>query len=115
MDRLPSSFLLGVELFNRGEYFDCHEALEPLWLRAEGTDREFLHALIQAAVALHHHRLGNLKGTSSVFNRAKRRLEGLPPRMMGVNTVDLIRELDAYFTAASDGASPSPLVIRIER
>ena len=32
-------YLRGVELFNRGDYFDAHEVWEELWLDSPSADR----------------------------------------------------------------------------
>ena len=75
------SFALGLDLFNRGHFFEAHEALEDIW-RALGRDlpsrrlRLHLQGLIQLAVAFHHHSTGNLVGARSVLARALRNLRG---------------------------------------
>jgi len=108
MDALPPQYLRGVELFNAGEYFECHEALEEIWLPATGAERDFLHAIIQAAVALHHLQRGNHKGAASVYERSRRKLEALPPRMMALDTLAFARELDAFFAAAFSPSGTRP-------
>ncbi len=86
MSTLPEEYLLGVELFNSGKFFDCHEAWEIVWLNAAGDDREFLHAMIQVAAALHHVQRGNLKGADSVGRRAMGKLAMLPAEVMRLDT-----------------------------
>ncbi|HZS10245.1 MAG TPA: DUF309 domain-containing protein [Blastocatellia bacterium] len=104
---LPPEYLRGIELFNRGEYFECHEVLEEIWLTAGGQEKDFLHALIQVAAALHHRQRGNDRGAASVYERAKRKLITLPPRMMRVNSAELLRQVDA-FLASADNPSNDP-------
>lgn len=99
MAELPAAYLHGIEQFNAGEFFACHETLEELWLQSAGEQRTFLHALIQVAAALHHYQRGNLKGAASVYARARHKLEKLPPTMMSVSLSQLIRELEAFFSA----------------
>lgn len=48
--------------FNRGDWFECHETLEDLWVCSEGEVRNFYQGLLQVAVALHHWRNGNFGG-----------------------------------------------------
>ncbi len=48
---LPPQYLRGIELFNAGQFFDCHEMLEELWLQATGLERESLQALIVECAA----------------------------------------------------------------
>ena len=42
-------FLKGVEEFNHGLFFECHETLEEIWLEERGEDRLFYQGLIQIA------------------------------------------------------------------
>ncbi len=76
------SFGLGLDLFNRGQFFDAHEALEDVWRalpRDSPSRRRFrlhLQGLIQLAVAFHHYSTGNLVGARSVLARALRNLRG---------------------------------------
>ncbi len=102
MNGLPLQYLCGIELFNAGKYFECHEALEEIWLTSQGVEREFFHVLIQVAVALHHFQQGNLKGMQSVYERAKRKFETLPPFMMMLDTRAFAQELVEFFSATRD-------------
>lgn len=83
---LPEAYLRGAELFNAGKFYECHEVWEELWLKAEGDERQFLHAMIQAAAALLHFQRGNPKGAQSVGSRAIERLGTLPAVMMRIDT-----------------------------
>ena len=42
-----------VQLFNAGEYWEAHEALEPLWLASEDLDKRLYAGVILLAAALH--------------------------------------------------------------
>ena len=72
-------FLEGIALFNRGEFFDCHEALEEVWLELSGERKKFLQGLIQVAVALHHLRNGNRVGAERLLAAAVEKLAGDSP------------------------------------
>jgi predicted metal-dependent hydrolase len=98
------AFQLAVAQFNAGEFFDCHETLEPLWLAASSDERIFLHAFIQLAVALHHHQHGNLKGARSVAGRALQKLNSLASHPLS----HLNESLCAFFTALPEGATTYP-------
>jgi predicted metal-dependent hydrolase len=100
MSDLPDQYLRGIELFNAGRFFESHEAFEEIWLKAKGTERDFLHALIQTAAALHHLRRGNDKGAKSVFERARRIFKSLPPIVMKLDTGALAQELEKFFLTA---------------
>ena len=104
---LPEAYLRGAALFNAGKFFECHEAWEEIWLKAAGEEREFLHAMIQAAAALHHFQQGNLKGAQSVGGRAIEKLNVLPAIMMQLDTRAFRLALEQYLTAAD---APPPRI-----
>lgn len=49
-----ASFSEAVELFNGGDYYKCHDALESLWNDAEDPARTLIHGVLQCAVGFHH-------------------------------------------------------------
>lgn len=57
----------GIGLFNRGQFFECHEVLEAAWLEASAEWKTFLQGLIQVAVAFHHLRQGNFLGAQRLL------------------------------------------------
>jgi len=67
-------FQEGIELFNRGRFFDCHEALEEVWLEFSGDRKKFLQGLIQLTVAFHHLRNGNRVGAGRLLAAAIEKL-----------------------------------------
>ena len=66
-DTLPGLLARAARLADQGLFFETHELLEPTWMRAEGTERVALQALIQIAVALQHAANGNLAGARSLL------------------------------------------------
>jgi hypothetical protein len=68
----------GVDQFNTGYFFECHDTLEDLWSGISGTARDFLQGLIQVAVAFYHLGNGNRTGAQSLLARALRRFEAYP-------------------------------------
>jgi len=113
MDDLPAQYLRGIELFNAGRFFESHEAFEEIWLASEGAERELLQALIQSAAALHHLQRGNLKGASSVFRRARRKLATLPRNILLLDTRDFAVQIERFFDAVSNRRDPSPSLPKI--
>jgi predicted metal-dependent hydrolase len=113
-EKTPAQYMRGVELFNDGRFFECHEVWEEIWLKAEGPQRELIHALIQSAVALHHFQRGNLKGAVSVFRRARGKLEKLPREILRLDTRNFAESLGRFFDAALDRQAPVPAFPRIQ-
>ena len=54
----------GIDLFNRREFFVCHEVLEEIWTPERGPRRLFLQSLIHFAVAFYHDQRGNPVGAT---------------------------------------------------
>jgi len=82
----PSALRLAVEEFNRGEYWQCHESLERLWLPEQYPLRLFYHGLIKAAVGLLHLKRHNQHGTAVKLRDAEYTLYPFLPRFMGLDT-----------------------------
>jgi hypothetical protein len=104
-----AGFGLGIELFNRREFFEAHEVLEDVWRAAPSEEKKFLQGLIQVAVALHHHSRGNPIGAGSLLKRAAKNLDGYPVEYGGIR-LDLLRaSVVAWQQALESGESlPAP-------
>ncbi|CAN6455826.1 unnamed protein product [Victoria cruziana] len=48
------SFDQAVVLFNSGDYYACHDALEAIWNDAQEPIRTIIHGILQCAVGFHH-------------------------------------------------------------
>jgi hypothetical protein len=60
----------GVALFNAALFHECHDALEPLWLKAEPPLKNGLQGLILLAGGFHHLQLHNAGGMISLWGDA---------------------------------------------
>jgi len=60
----------GVALFNAALFHECHDALEPLWQRAEGDLKAGLQALIMLAGGFHHMQLHSPAGMIGLWQEA---------------------------------------------
>ncbi|MEW6503034.1 MAG: DUF309 domain-containing protein [Chloroflexota bacterium] len=83
---------IGIQLFNRGEYFEAHEALELAWRDQSGPVREFYRGILQIGVAYYHILNGNYRGAVKMFSRAKKWLAAYPPVYRGVNLAQLKKD-----------------------
>lgn len=96
-------FRIGIELFNSGEYFEAHEALEDAWRAAPAADKQFLQGMVQAAVGMHHLHAANYIGARGVLARAIRNLEPYSPTRAGVDVERLLTSLRACLACAEEG------------
>ncbi len=101
----PDGLRAGVDLFNRGEYWDCHETLEDIW-RAEPDPVRYLYqGILLAGVGLYHLRRGNRRGALSKLRAAHTILAPYAPLCMGVDVARL-REDVVRILAHIDGLDP---------
>lgn len=91
-------FREAIDLFNRREFFACHDVLEELWNETLGDEREFYQGLIHAAVALFHFGEGNLGGARKMHGSALRYLAPYPPWYHGIDLDRLVSDLRTCFS-----------------
>lgn len=91
----------GLRCYGEHEFFNAHEHWEEVWLACEEPEKTFLQALIQIAAAFHHLQKGNLVGTRSLLDAARRRLERYGPEYGGVAVEPLRRSLVVWLEALS--------------
>ena len=94
-DAPSGQVLLGIRQFNNGEWFECHETFEALWLVADGELRNLYQGIIQLAIALHHWRNGNFSGAISLLDGGVSYLSKLPQTCLWIDVVELIRQAES--------------------
>jgi len=91
-----SLFKQGLTHYQRGDYFEAHEAWEDAWHEAtEPTDRALLKGLVQAAVCLEHARRGNPRGCVRMADRCANTLAGVGVHR-GIDTPSLVAALNQW-------------------
>jgi uncharacterized protein len=111
-------FLRGVDQFNRGDYFECHDTLEDLWHDTRGRDRLFLQGLIQISVGFYHFFNQNYKGATSQLTRGLGKLDGYRPAHRGTELELFSREVVTWLAMAEralQGEQPEIENARIPR
>jgi predicted metal-dependent hydrolase len=86
----PSGLAAGIEEFNRGEYFECHETLEELWMAETRPIRRFYQGILQIGVAFHHLRAGRYKPVIWLLERGSSYLHPFGRECMGVDVTGLL-------------------------
>ena len=111
----PDFYEEGIDLFNEGRFFECHEAWEEIWKRSDGDLKLFYQGLIQAAVAILHAQRGNLEGARSLYEKASIKLDKIPYEHMGLAIGEMRIELRQFVEVAcrADGSVlPNPPRLR---
>jgi predicted metal-dependent hydrolase/CheY-like chemotaxis protein len=89
--------LEGLCLFNQGEYFEAHEALETAWNAEPGPGRELYRAILQVGVAYLQIERGNYDGAVKMFQRLRQWIDPLPDKCRGVDIAGLRRDAEAVY------------------
>jgi len=80
-----SRYVGGILFFNRRDFFEAHEVWEEVWTESSGPERRFYQGLIQAAVALHHFRNGNVRGATKLYRTGRAYMEPLDEVYLGLD------------------------------
>ncbi len=86
----------GVEEFNSGRFFECHDTLEDLWRGIRGPARNFFQGVIQVAVGFYHLGNANLIGAQSQLEKALRNLAPYGDRYAGVELASMRSEVESW-------------------
>jgi predicted metal-dependent hydrolase len=125
-DDLPQQFWQGIEQFNAGEFYDCHDTLEALWIEATEPEKTFYQGILQIAVALYHLGNRNWRGATILLGEGSNRLRRYPSVYGGIDvdellnqSVALLRTLQqtepekiATMNLGEDEALPLPKIVR---
>jgi len=96
----------GIRLFNAQRFFEAHEALEAVWLKATGDEKVFLHGLIQIAAAFHHHTRRNPAGFRSLLEKGLAKLARVSSLGTEIDLEALRRQLRPWRRFAEHGTDP---------
>lgn len=89
---IPDLVLKGIEEFNRGEFYECHEHLEDAW-REESRQVRFLYqGILQVGVGFYHQQNGNWRGATGLLKSGIARLQEFEPETLGIDVARLVRE-----------------------
>lgn len=89
----PSAGLLeGIAMYNRGEYFECHEVLEDIWRAEEDPVRFLYQGILQIGVGFYHLRNANWRGATGLLEGGIEKVSRYRPVCMTIDTERLVRE-----------------------
>ncbi len=91
----------GAALFDRGRFWDAHEAWEEVWQAERRPIRSFYQGLIQIAAGLHHWTVKrNPTGVERNISRGVEKLSWYRPAYLGVGIDAMIVDAEALRAAA---------------
>ncbi|HEU4340302.1 MAG TPA: DUF309 domain-containing protein [Candidatus Binatia bacterium] len=106
--------LKGIDEFNQGLFFECHETLEEIWLEDHGEDRKFYQAIIQIAAGYFKWQQGVPAGAIKLWRTGLEKLEPYGPAHLGIQVdslVDAVKLNLAEVEAARQGGTAPALDI----
>jgi predicted metal-dependent hydrolase len=107
-NKTPAEFFEeGIDLFNHGRFFQCHEAWEEVWKRSHGAEKLFYQGLIQAAVAILHAQRGNRPGARTLWAESRAKLDRVPAEHHGLAIGELRVKLEKFFAVALSAEHPA--------
>jgi len=89
---LPDLALKGIEEFNRGEFYECHEYLEEAWMQEPRRVRFLYQGILQVGVGFYHLQNGNWRGATGLLRNGTVRLKEFEPETLGIDVAHLVRE-----------------------
>ena len=111
-----AAFEEGMALYDGGEYFECHEALEPAWMGTDDLAERALHqGLIKVAAAYVHAGRNNPRGVVRNLEGARKHLAiaGPAAAAWGVDVSALLADVDTRLASpASIATVPAPAIRR---
>lgn len=91
---VPDLVLKGIEEFNRGEFFECHEYLEEAWMQEPRRVRFLYQGILQVGVGFYHQQNANWRGATGLLRNGVVRLKEFEPATLGINVAKLIKECE---------------------
>ena len=95
MESIPCEFWQGVEQFNSGQFYACHDTLEALWIEASEPEKSFYQGVLQIAVALYR----NWRGAVILLGEGSNRLGRYPSTYSGIDVDELLDQSAALLSA----------------
>ncbi len=102
---LPPDVLQGIEHFNRGAFYACHDSLEKAWIEEKGPIRKLYQGILQIGVALYHEARGNRRGATRLLQAGTDKLRIFSPTSQGIDITSLLKAsalIQRYFTTHTD-------------
>ena len=91
---LPELILKGMEEFNKGEFYECHEYLEEAWMQEPGRVRFLYQGILQVGVGFYHLKNGNWRGATGLLRNGTARLKEFEPETLGIDVARLVQECE---------------------
>ena len=94
------SLLNALNLFNKHEWYEAHDAFEEIWNSVDGDERQVIQGILQVSVSQFHLSKGNLNGATILLGEGLGRIKTRTKINIGIDLEsfclcleDLLRKL----------------------
>ena len=99
---IPDLVLKGIEEFNKGEFYECHEYLEEAWMQEPRRVRFLYQGILQVGVGFDHEQNDNWRGGTGLLRNDIARLREFEPVTLGIDVSRLVRECERCLQELED-------------
>ena len=93
-EEIPELVFRGIEEFNKGEFYECHEYLEEAWMQEPKRVRFLYQGILQVGVGFYHLQNGNWRGATGLLRNGTIRVKEFEPVTLGIDVARLVRECE---------------------
>jgi len=104
-DEIDHLFDQAIRQFNDGNYFECHDSLELIWMQISSRKRSFYQGMLHIAVGLYHFENKNYRGARNQLFKAVERLVHFQPSFSGIDVDSVLFAAEPFRHAALLGIS----------
>ena len=94
------SLFIALNLFNKHEWYEAHDAFEEIWNCVDGDERQVIQGILQVSVSQFHLSKGNLNGATILLGEGLGRIKNRTNINLGIDLEsfcvcleDLLRKL----------------------
>ena len=94
------SLFIALNLFNKHEWYEAHDAFEEIWNSVDGDERQVIQGILQVSVSQFHLSKGNLNGATILLGEGLGRIKSRTKINLGIDLElfcqcleDLLRKL----------------------
>jgi hypothetical protein len=98
-EAIPETFWDGINQFNQGEFYRCHDTLEAIWMVADPPNKPFYQGILQIAVGFYHLGNHNWRGAAILLGEGSRRLEQYEPSYHQLNLTTFLDDTADWLEA----------------
>lgn len=89
LEPLSPLAVTGIEKFNQGAFYACHDDLEEAWVADDSAGRDLYRGILQVGIAYFQIERGNYRGALKMLLRVRQWLDPLPAVCRGVDVAAL--------------------------